>query len=256
MKTFCFTVDDNIRFLQQITENGYNSIFEHPYLAMYKRLHERFGLKVQLNLFYRQEEFTLSDMSDKYYAEWEKNSDWLKLSFHSDFENENPYQFSGYDEVFCDCNKVNNEIIRFASPKALAKTTTIHYCLTTKEGNKALSDNGVRGLLGIFGNCENPRTSYLVDSKNAKKIRDGEIIKLGELSFSSLNLVINSFSAEVVSEKLEALKERSHLNVMIHEQYFYPDYKRYQPNFENKLRVAFEFLKKNGYESVFFEELI
>ena len=49
MKTFCFTVDDNIRCLREINEKNYDSIFDHPYLAVYKRLHERFGLKVQLN---------------------------------------------------------------------------------------------------------------------------------------------------------------------------------------------------------------
>ena len=43
---FCFTVDDNIRFLKEITENRYQSIFDHPYLAMYRRLHEEFDLKV------------------------------------------------------------------------------------------------------------------------------------------------------------------------------------------------------------------
>ena len=53
MKTFCFTVDDN--FLKELTEGNYNSIFDHPYLALYRRLHERYGLKVQLNLFYRTE---------------------------------------------------------------------------------------------------------------------------------------------------------------------------------------------------------
>ncbi len=48
MEVFCFTVDDNIRFLKELTRNRYNSIFDHPYLAMYKRLHEEFGLKIQL----------------------------------------------------------------------------------------------------------------------------------------------------------------------------------------------------------------
>ena len=108
MKTFCFTVDDNIRFFKEITENGYKSIFEHPYLAMYKRLHERFNLKVQLNLFYKTDEFNLSRFSDKYYNEWQENSDWLKLSFHSDYEKICPYYFSGYDEVFEDCKRVND----------------------------------------------------------------------------------------------------------------------------------------------------
>jgi hypothetical protein len=43
---------------------------------------------------------------------------------------------------------------------------------------------------------------------------------------------------------------------MIHEQYFYPDYKRYQPDFEEKLEKTFEKLTDNGYESVFFEETL
>ena len=43
---------------------------------------------------------------------------------------------------------------------------------------------------------------------------------------------------------------------MIHEQYFYPDYKNYQPDFEEKIDAAFGFLTENGYESIFFEEYI
>ncbi len=64
MKTFCFTIDDNIRFLKEITERKYKSIFEHPYAEMLKRLHEKFSLKIQLNLFYRVDGFDLSEMSD------------------------------------------------------------------------------------------------------------------------------------------------------------------------------------------------
>ena len=44
MKKFCFTVDDNIRFLKEITAAQPESIFEHPYLALFKSLHEKFGL--------------------------------------------------------------------------------------------------------------------------------------------------------------------------------------------------------------------
>lgn len=128
IKKFCFSVDDNIRFLKEITENHLQSIFNHPYLAMYRRLHREFGLKIQLNLFYQMEGFDLSQMSDGYYEEWEANSDWLKLSFHSERESVKPYERSGYDEVYEDCKRVNEQIERFASPAALASTTTIHDC--------------------------------------------------------------------------------------------------------------------------------
>ncbi len=256
MKTFCFTVDDNIRFLKEITERKYNSIFEHPYLAMYKRLHAELGVKVQLNLFYRVDGFDLSQMPDTYYDEWQQNSDWLKLSFHSDYENVKPYEFSGYDEVFCDCKKINDNIVRFASPSALGKTTTVHCCLATKDGLKALADNNVEGLLGLFGDSENPRTSYGIGEQMAQKIRAGESIRCDKITFAAIDIVLNSFSEQIILQKLDALKARDAIKVMIHEQYFYPDYKAYQPEFEDKLRSTFCFLKQNGFESNFFEELL
>ena len=101
-RKFCFTVDDNIRFLKELNGQQYPSIFSHPYLAMYRRLHEKYGLKVQLNLFYEADGFDLSQMTDKYRDEWLENSDWLKLSFHSRRENVEPYRSSGYREVYED----------------------------------------------------------------------------------------------------------------------------------------------------------
>ena len=256
MKTFCFTVDDNILFFKDIMEKGYKSIFDNPYLAMYKRLHEKFNLKIQLNLFYRTEGFDLSMMSEKYLPEWKENCDWLKLSFHSDFNNVKPYEFSDYDEVFSDCERVNGEILRFASPKSLAKTTTVHYCLTTDEGRRALEDCNIKGLLGLYGTDEKPETSYSVDYERASEIRSGNIVKVGDISHAAIDLVLNCFSLEDNLRRLSALTGREGIRVMIHEQYFYPDYKAYQPDFEEKLFAAFSFLTEKGYESRFFEELI
>lgn len=255
MKKFCFTVDDNIRFLKELTENQYTSIFDHPYLAMYRQLHEKFDLKVQLNLFYRMEDFDLSQMSEGYYEEFRRNAHWLKFSFHSDTETVNPYEFSGYDELYGDCKRVNDQIKRIASEAALAKTTTIHYCLATQEGLRALSDNQVKGLLGLFGNWEDPRTSYGIGEADASKIRSGETVNVNGIDFASIDIVLNRFSAECILTQLEDLKDRECIRVMIHEQYFYPDYKAYQPEFQEKLTATFEFLTKHGFESRFFEDL-
>lgn len=256
MKRFCFTVDDNIRVLEEITGSSYSSIFEHPYLQMYKSLHEKFGLKVQLNLFYKSGDFDLSKMTDRYYNEWKENSDWLKLSFHSNTETFKLYESSNYDEVFNDCKRVNDEICRFASPNALANTTTIHYCLLTEGGVKAMEDNGVSGLLGLFGTDEEPRYSYGVTEKDAKKIRRGEVVKKGKISFASIDIILNVFSINEILEKLENLKSRNDIRVMIHEQYFYKDYARYQPEFMEKLESTFAFLTANGYKSNFYENMI
>ena len=256
MKTFCFTVDDNIRFLKEITKNRYRSMFDHPYLAMYRRLHEEFGLKIQLNLFYRMEDFDLSQVRDDYRAEFKACADWLKLSFHSDVENVRPYENAGYDEVFADCNRVHKEILRFAAPEALADTTTIHYCRLTREGQRAMEDNGVLGLLGRFGTDGKPHTSYGIDGNEAQRLRDGEIVKIGNTTFAAIDIVLNRFSVEEILNKLSLLSGREGIRVMIHEQYFYPDYKSYQPDFEQKLRATFAYLISRGYHSRFYGELL
>ena len=223
---------------------------------MYRRLHEEFGLKVQLNLFYRMKDFDLSKMSAAYCKEWAENADWLKLSFHSQLENVNPYEFSGYDEVYEDCKRVHEQIVRFAAPEALASTTTVHCCLTTKDGLRAMEANGVKGLLGLFGTDQKPRTSYGIMERDAEQIRNGEILGIEKISFASIDIVLNCFSAEEILQQLARMRQRDCIKVMIHEQYFYEDYYMYQPEFEQKLRSTFADLCENGYQSSFYEDLI
>ena len=160
-KNFIFTIDDNIRFFRELSEKNGKSLFTHPYLKMLKELHDDFGVKIQMNLFYQDTKFDLSAFSDKYRKEWENNSDWLKMSFHSEKEDVCPYENAGYEQVYSECEKVQREILRFAGKDSLAKTTTIHYCKTTLDGLNALKKCGIKGLLGLYGDEEDPQTSYL-----------------------------------------------------------------------------------------------
>ena len=256
MKQFCFTIDDNIRFIKEVSETKPHSLFDHPYPALLRRLHERFGIKIQLNLFYRAGDFDLSMASDAYQSEWKQNADWLKLSFHSDRENVRPYENSSYDEVFGDCNAVHREILRFAGKASLAKTTTVHYCQTLPEGVEALRHNGVQGLLGLFGTPERPGSSYSLDSATADDIRNGAIVTLDGMAYAALDMIVNSYKYEKIAETLAPLVSRETLRIMIHEQYFYQDYKAYQPDFEEKLNLVFTILQENGYQNCFFEDMI
>ena len=256
MKRFCFTVDDNIRFLRELTESSAKSIFDHPYANLYKRLHEKHGVAVQLNLFFEEKGYTLSDVTDRFKDEWEANSDWLKLSFHSKWENVKPYEFSDYDEVYEDCSNVHREILRFATPNTLAKTTTVHYCRATKDGLRALRDCGVEGLLGLYGTEEEPRSSYQSTPEDDIAIRRGEIVTRDEISYAGIDIVLNLFSVEEILAKLSKLSDRDLVKIMIHEQYFYEDYTYYQPNFEQKLDEAFGYLITKGFRSHFFENII
>ena len=255
-KSFIFTVDDNIRFLKELTNEKYDSLFAHPYMAMYKRLHEEFGIKVQLNLFYLSDGFDLSEMSDRFIAEWRENSDWLKLSFHSKTENRHPYITAPYSEMYADCDATNREILRFAGVDTLAKTTTIHYCDATKDGIRALADCKTTGLLGLFGTPDDKRTSYELDEESGDKIRNGGEVLLGEMFFSGIDIILNKYATEEILYRLDCLKQREVVKVMIHEQYFYSDYHAYQKDFEQKLFATFSKLTSDGRKSAFFEEII
>ena len=252
MRTYCFTIDDNIRFLKEITEGAPSSLFHHPYTGMLRRLHERFGIKIQLNLFYRMAGFTLSEMTDHYKSEWQANADWLKLSFHSLEEVASPYLTASYDEVFADCAAVHREILRFAGKASLAATTTVHCCHTTRAGVQALSNLGIRGLLGLFGT----RTSYSLSDDVAEILRQGKTLSLEGITYGNLDLVINNLKRDEILPALAALLHHDEIHVMIHEQYFYTDYRAYQEDFEEKLAITFARLHDAGFKNLFFEEMI
>ena len=257
MKRFFFTVDDNIRCFRDLTIERYESIFEHPYLSMYRRLHERFDLKVQLNLFYEAEGFSLAEMTDRYKEEWRACADWLKLSFHSRAElPRRPYENADYGEVYADCAAVHREILRFAREESLAKTTTLHFCAATESGVRALSALGVKGLLGLYGADTAPRVSYNNTAAEGALLRRGEIVSRDGMSYAGIDVVLNAHEREENLSLLMPLVDRALVKVMIHEQYFYPDYERYQSDFEEKLAAVFAFLSEHGFKSAFFEELL
>lgn len=255
-KTFCFTVDDNIRFLAELSAGKCRSLFDHPYPALYRDLHRRYGLKVQLNLFYETDGFDLSGMTDRYRGEWADNADWLKLSFHSRRENANPYEKAGYGEVYGDCTAVQREIRRFAGRASEGRTTTVHCCRTTPAGTRALGDAGVEGLLGLFGTPDAPRTSYALTGSDADTVRSGTPVFRDGIKYFPIDIVLNLFPPDEIARRLDGLAARRHINVMIHEQYFYPDYFAYQPDFKTKLETAFGFFARHGYESRFLEECL
>jgi hypothetical protein len=257
MLKFRFSVDDNIWFLKDLTNKkySYKSIFDNEYLGFYKSLHDKFNIKIQLNIFYSTEGFDLSQMTDKYKEEWKANSDWLKLSFHaySEFPDK-PYLNSGREELKRDCEMIHKEIIRFAGAESLDLYTTVHWAVATKEGCLGLKDCGIKGLVGLF---DHSGLSYHLSSEVADYLHKHTyyVDKETGLIFFNNEMVINSLGINEIQPILSKKIGKEFIEIMIHEQYFYKDYMGYQPDFKEKVISAVSFLTDNGYKSVFLDEI-
>ena len=254
-KKFTFTVDDNIRFLRELTQAPEQHLFDHPYPALWKKLHERYGVKIQLNLFYEEGGFRLCDVTDRLKPAFADASDWLKFSFHSAREYPaHPYSTAPGKQVLSDCLAVQREIRRFAGERSLAKTTTLHYCTCTDDGVEALRTAGVRGLLGLFGTEEAPRSSYQLTEPEAQQLRRGLPLVRDGMLYANIQAVLNGIPAEKISGQIRALTVFPAVSVMIHEQYFYPDYRAYQPDFAQKVEETVAVLTGAGFRPSFLEE--
>ena len=153
-----FYIDDTIWALRDITRLRPQSMFDTPFFNMLKTAHEKYGTKVQLNLFYKtsyfygNDDFCLADVTDAYKSEWEANSDWLKMAFHAKEEfPDYPHINTKYEDMKSQFKAVENEVIRFAGEKSLTYAICPHWNAVSKEGVRALHDCGVKLLVATRG---------------------------------------------------------------------------------------------------------
>jgi hypothetical protein len=261
-----FSLDDNILFLKDINANSskYKSIFDNAYLGLLKQVHDTFGTKIHINIYYQTEGFNLSQMTAKYKSEWKENAGWLHLSFHAlQNDPDRPYIASGYDEVKRDCEMVKEQIRRFAGEEVMSPETTLHWGAATVEGCRALRDCGYKALAGYFvvEKGEEPVSYYLDDEKKLNLSRriawkDNR----EDVIFSRINIVINNHKLEEIVPYLDNIKKdpfrSAFMEVMIHEQYFHPTYVDYQPDYREKVIKTIEWVTNNGYKPAFLSEVL
>ena len=269
--------DDNIIFLYDINKNKdtYKSIFDNPYLALYKKAHDLYGAAVHLNIYYEmpavhkdfseeREYFDLSMMTDKFKDEWIANSDWLKLNFHANQDKpDKPYKFTDYDTIYKDCGRVMKEIVRFAGKETLSDETTIHWGECTYEGVKAVRDLGIDKLAGYFilSKKGEPIVSYFYPPYFVEYLSTRDFWYDSELDilYCKIDSVLNSLTLEKNIEKIETLFENKNLSgfmeIMIHEEYFYEDYFKYIPNFEEIVLECCRAIYKKGYKPAFLADV-
>ena len=150
MKKAYFYIDDTIWVLRDITRQKPKSLFDNPLLNVLKTAHDKYGLKVQLNLFYRTDsfygydEFSLKDVTKKYKKEFKANSDWLKFAFHALEEfPDYPHINATYEDTKKLFKMIEKEVFRFAGKDSFSYTVCPHWLPMSKEAVHALADCNV-----------------------------------------------------------------------------------------------------------------
>lgn len=156
-----FYIDDVIWPFRDIANERPKSIFDQRLLKMLKEAHDRYGLKVTLNCFYRTDysytdvEFDLSMMPDHYKEEWEANSHWLKLGYHSKQEfPDYPLINVEYDDMKNEYMRFEREVKRFAGENILMESINPHWWPVSKDGCRALRDCGIKLFSCTYGNTK------------------------------------------------------------------------------------------------------
>ena len=262
-RRFRFSVDDGIWFLRDIARFCDKSIFENGFLSFWRSMHQEFGVRVQVNVYYQDvdTDFTLDEMPDRFRGEWQDNSDWLHLTFHARADRpSSPYQTASFDEVKRDCELVTGHIRRFAGEGVLSDYTTLHFGAATVEGCRALKACGFNGLVGYFTFMDGkPRVSYYVPPETIRHLekRDVWVDTAEGLTFVKHDLVLDTKPLAEIVPILNGIAADPHqsdlMELLIHEEYFYPRFRLYQPDATLKVRTALQWLTERGYEPVFYD---
>ncbi|CAG5002494.1 hypothetical protein DYBT9275_02905 [Dyadobacter sp. CECT 9275] len=260
------SIDDAIWFLKDIHLHAstYQSLFENPFMGFLKELHDQFGTKVHINIFYETEGFNLSQMTDKFRNEWIANASWLRLSFHAKAEfPDNPYRNAGYHQVKQECEQVISQIRRFAGAELDGPVTTLHWGEVPVEVSRALRDAGYKGQLCDFNVDDDlPPCSYYLSVEQRRHMNKRFVWRDNQedIIFIKSSVIIDTMKIEGIVPHLERYGRESrrqpYTDLLVHEQYFYPYYRAYQPNYRDKVLKAVTWAHDNGYRPAFLSDCI
>lgn len=272
-KRYNFFFDDCSFFLRWIALNKPKSIFEEMFLKKLREIHQKYGSKFMLNLFFHDDhhDFAISDFPEDYKEEFKANSDWLRMSFHAKQEfPDRPYQHDDGTRLAADYDEVYREVCRFAGPECFIPPMVIHWAITNPENFHVLQERGTRCLSGGFigsiaaiGEKHNVEVTdigyhyeqdvahYIKNVSKAMYDRKYDIILLaGTLccNYDDIEDIRNKF------DQWEAASDRDFISLMTHEQYSYPDYFNYIPNHLDRIEEACRLAYERGYQPSWFPQ--
>jgi hypothetical protein len=263
-KRYRFVIDDNSFFLRDITQKKYKSLFDCFYLKMLQELNAKYGACFTLNIYYTTgDDWSLEQFPDKYRGEWEANAHWLRLAFHARANDPpRPYQDAPVEKLLADLDLINGHIRRFAGPATFSPAVVVHFGMTRPEAWKPLYERGSRVLGGYFRKSAEGQwdINYRMDDDRSEWLSRHDLLKdfPSGIVFSKVDMVVNSTPLDKIEPLLEAVvadpRQGEIVDLLTHEQYFWPFYRAYLPDHAERMDRAIGFVTRHGYKPVFLQE--
>lgn len=277
-KRYTVRIDDNSFVFTDLVRNKYDSLFDHFYLKYLKDLHEKYGSKFILKCFYENahdpEKTNLSQVPDCYRAEFEKCSDWLHLAFHAWAEfPDRPYQHCTTERLAHDYDTTTAELRRIAGEKCCTPPTNVHWAMLEprnfsfmrSRGLKILTSSGfmsnriiVDGRIETLeqGGCD---IGFFYEQDVARHMLEKRCFYDADfdLFLSRTFFCFNIDTPEEIEAKIRAEDAKGLSDVLEsigHEQYAYPFYEMYLPDYYKRLETSCRIPAELGYKPVFFQD--
>jgi len=273
-KRYNFFIDDNSFWCTEIAKTRPRSLFDHFFLKFLKRMHDEYGTKFTLNLFFRNDhdpdKFTLNLFPDCYRPEFADNADWLKMSWHaySEFP-DRPYQNAAPEKLAADFDLIKSEVIRFAGEKSFIAPAAAHWSMIRPEAMHVLTERGTRVQCGQFISAqtslaEKGAPQQLCDIGYFRNLDDALYLKQKRmlydfdsgLIFFRSHLICNYYKPELIAQMLRdaAAQNDPVISLETHEQYTFPGYFNFLPDHQARIESAIRTVTELGYKPVYFSE--
>lgn len=280
-KRYTVRIDDNSFFFTDLARNRPKRLMDHFYLKKLKELHDKYGSKFILKCFYRndhdKEKFTIDQTPDCYRSEFEDNSSWLHLAFHSLGEfPDRPYQHCTKKQLAKDYDLTMKELIRIAGEKSCTPPTNVHWAMLEPENFSVLKERGLKILTSggfmanrlivegevqsIAGNSCDIGFFYEQDvahhMRNKRCYYDADHGLFLSRTFFCFNIDTPSGIEEMIRKEDARIAETNcdMLECVGHEQYAYPSYFNYLPDYFDRLEACCKIPTLLGYKPVFFQD--
>ena len=153
------------------------------------------------------------------------------------------------------------QIHRLAGTGTFAPPTNLRWSMARPDGLQALARRGVRCLSGYFlkdkGGWD---INYGLDDRRSEYLSQHDLLMDFEtgISFFRDAIICNSRVPDQIAPTLDPLaagpERRETINLLCHEQYFWPFYTDYEPDYAQRIEAAIRWTTDHGYKPCFFHE--